>query len=119
MTGPVSWVQTTCAPWQPPPLPLVDVVAPPLPPAAIVPPVPLPPAAVLLEDMGALGGIARRGIRHLREGLLARLLGPEREEVGRALAQAQVDVERLVTTHGKEALNARPDDAGGDPAAAT
>lgn len=76
------------------------------------------PAAVLLADMGALGGVARRGVRHLREGLLSRLLVPEREEVGRALAQARADVEKLVTTYEKEARSARPDDAGGDPAAA-
>jgi hypothetical protein len=69
-------------------------------------------------DLGALGGVARRGVRHLREGLLARLLLPEREEVGRALAQARADVEQLVTTFEKEARSARPDDAGGDPAAA-
>jgi hypothetical protein len=72
---------------------------------------------VLLADLGAVGGAARRGARHLREGLLARLLAPEREEVGRALAQARADVEKLVTTYEKEARNARPDDAGGDPAA--
>jgi len=76
------------------------------------------PAAVLLADLGALGGVARRGARHLREGLLARLLAPEREEVGRALAQARADVERLVTTYEKEERNARPDDAGSDPAVA-
>jgi len=76
------------------------------------------PAAVLLADLGALGGVARRGARHLREGLLARLLAPEREEVGRAFTQARADVERLVTTYEKETGNARPDDAGGDPAAA-
>jgi ParB/RepB/Spo0J family partition protein len=75
------------------------------------------PAAVLLADFGAVGGAARRGGRHLREGLLARLLAPEREEVGRALAQARVDVERLVTTYEKEAGHARPDDPGRDPAA--
>lgn len=74
------------------------------------------PAAVLLADLGALGGVARRGARHLREGLLARLLAPEREEVGRALAQARADVEKLVTTYEKEAHHARPDDAGGNPA---
>jgi hypothetical protein len=73
---------------------------------------------VLLADLGALGGVARRGVRHLREGLLGRLLLPEREEVGRALAQARADVEKLVTTYEKEARSARPDDAGGDPAAA-
>jgi len=77
------------------------------------------PAAVLLADLGALGGVARRAIRHLREGLLARLLAPEREEVGRALAQARADVERLATTHEKEARHAGRDDAGSDPAAAT
>lgn len=75
------------------------------------------PAAVLLADLGAVGGAARRGARHLREGLLARLLACERDEVGRALGQAQSDVERLVTSYQKEARSARPDDAGGDPAA--
>ena len=75
------------------------------------------PAAVLLSDLGAVGGAARRGDRHLREGLLSRLLPPEREEVGRALAQARADVDRLATTHEKEARRARPDDAGRDPAA--
>lgn len=75
------------------------------------------PAAVLLSDLGAVGGAARRGDRHLREGLLSRLLPPEREEVGRALAQARADVERLATTYEKEARRARPDDAGRDPAA--
>ncbi len=75
------------------------------------------PAAVLLDDLGAVGGAARRGASHLREGLLGRLLAPERTEVERALAQARSDVERLVTTYEKEARNARPDDAGGDPAA--
>jgi hypothetical protein len=75
------------------------------------------PATVLLDDCGAVGGAARRGARHLREGLLARLLAPERAEVERALAQARSDVERLVTTYEKEARSARPDDAGGDPAA--
>ncbi len=77
------------------------------------------PAAVLLADLGALGGVARRAIRHLREGLLARLLAPEREEVGRALAQARTDVERLATTYEKEARHAGRADAGSDPAAAT
>jgi ParB/RepB/Spo0J family partition protein len=75
------------------------------------------PAAILLDDFGAVGGAARRGARHLREGLLARLLAPERTEVERALAQARSDVERLVTTYEKEARSARPDDAGSDPAA--
>ena len=75
------------------------------------------PAAVLLADLAALGGVARRGARHLREGLLARLLVPEHEEVARALAQARADVERLVTTYDKEARRARPDHAGGNPAA--
>ena len=77
------------------------------------------PAAVLLADLGALGGVARRTIRHLREGLLARLLAPEREEVERARAQARADVERLATTYEKEARHAGRDDAGSDPATAT
>jgi ParB/RepB/Spo0J family partition protein len=75
------------------------------------------PAAMLLADLGAVGGAARRCGRHLREGFLARLVATEREEVGRALAQARADMERLVITYEKEASSARPDDAGRDPAA--
>jgi len=75
------------------------------------------PAALLLADLGALGGVARRAARHLREGFLARLLEPEREEVGRALAQVRADMAKLVTTYDKEASGARSGDARRDPAA--
>ncbi len=72
---------------------------------------------VLLSDLGALAGIARRGLRHLREGLVEKLLKAERVEVGRALAQAKADTAQLFTRCEKEVGNARPSDAGGDPAA--
>jgi ParB/RepB/Spo0J family partition protein len=77
------------------------------------------PAAVLLSDLGALGGVARRGARHLREGLLKRLVASELEEVGRALAQARADVERFVTDYEREAQSARPDHESRDPALAS
>ena len=60
------------------------------------------PAAVLLADLGALGGIARRGLRHLREGLARQLAPPEREEVRRCLAQSKADVLHLVDSCEKE-----------------
>ncbi len=65
------------------------------------------PAAVLLADLGALGGIARRGLRHLREGLARRLAAPEREEVRRCLAQAKADVLHLINSCEKEMGDAR------------
>ena len=74
-------------------------------------------AAVLLSDFGALGGVARRALRHLREGVAARLAAPERDEVRRALAQARADVSQLFTRCEKEVGHARPDDAVRDPAA--
>ena len=76
------------------------------------------PAAVLLADLELLGGVARRLLRHAREGLLARLLAPERQEVARALMQGRTDVDRLTTLFEKELRDARPDDTAGDPAAA-
>lgn len=74
-------------------------------------------AAVLLSDLGALGGVARRGLRHLREGLAERLVPAERGEVGRALAQARADTLQLFTRCEKEVNDARPGDALRDPAA--
>ncbi len=76
------------------------------------------PAAVLLSDLGALGGVARRGLRHLRDGLAQRLAPPERDEVRRALAQARADVLQLFARGDKEVGDARPDDPLRDPAAA-
>jgi ParB/RepB/Spo0J family partition protein len=76
------------------------------------------PAAVLLSDLDALGGMARRGVRHLREGLAKRLLAPERAEVRRALLQARADALQLFTRCHKEVGDARPDDPLRDPAAA-
>jgi ParB/RepB/Spo0J family partition protein len=59
-------------------------------------------AAVLLADLGALGGVARRGLRHLRDGLAQHLAPPERGEVRRCLAQAKADVLHLVASCEKE-----------------
>ncbi len=64
-------------------------------------------AAVLLADLGALGGLARRGLRHLRDGLAGQLAPPEREEVRRCLAQAKADVLHLVASCEKEIGDAR------------
>jgi hypothetical protein len=76
------------------------------------------PAAVLLSDLSALGGVARRGLRHLRDGVAARLADPERSEVHRALAQAKLDTEQLFTRCEKEVSYAGSDHPVGDPAAA-
>lgn len=80
-------------------------------------PAELAPAAVLLGDLGALGGVARRGLRHLHLGLARRLAPPERDEVGRALAQAKADAEHLFTRYDKEVGDARRDHPLRDPAA--
>ncbi len=75
------------------------------------------PAAVLLSDLGALAGIARRGLRHLRDGLAQRLASSECDEVRRALAQAQGDAGHLFTRCEKEVGDAGPDDPLRHPAA--
>jgi ParB/RepB/Spo0J family partition protein len=75
------------------------------------------PAAVLLSDLGALGGVARRALRHLRDGLARRLVPHERDEVRRAAVQARSETDQLFTRCEKEVGDARPDDAIRDPAA--
>lgn len=62
--------------------------------AASAPP---PPSATqrFLDDLGVLGGIARRALRTLQEGLWQQLLESERLEVGHAFARAKADLERL------------------------
>lgn len=49
-----------------------------------------------LNDLGALGGVARRACRALQEGLLQQLLEAERREVEEAFARAKTDLERLL-----------------------
>jgi ParB family transcriptional regulator, chromosome partitioning protein len=58
---------------------------------------PVPPSATqrFLDDLGALGGIARRVLRALQEGLWQQLLETERLEVHQAFARAKADLERL------------------------
>jgi hypothetical protein len=65
------------------------------------------PAQQLLGDFGALGGVARRANRHLRDGLARRLTAPERHEVGQCVRQAKADVTGLLALCDKEI-----DDAG-------
>ncbi len=58
---------------------------------------PTPPSATqrFLNDLGALGGIARRALRALEAGLWQQLLESERLEVHQAFARAKADLERL------------------------
>ena len=70
---------------------------------------PAPPSATqrFLDDLSALGGIARRALRALHEGLLPQLPESERLEVGHAFARAKADLERLLhrfdLEHGRHA----------------
>ena len=59
---------------------------------------PAPPSAAqrFLDDLGALGGIARRGLRTLQGGLLPQLLENEQLEVKEAFARAKADLHRLI-----------------------
>ena len=54
------------------------------------------PARQLLGDFGALGGVARRAHRRLRDGLAQRVMAQqEREEVRQCVRQAKVDIAAL------------------------
>jgi hypothetical protein len=56
----------------------------------------------LLGDFGALGGIARRASKRLREGAARELAAEERDEVLRCLAQAKADAHALFALSDKE-----------------
>lgn len=59
-----------------------------------------------LNDLGTLGGIARRARRPLEQGLLQQLLPVERTEVCEAVARTKTEVESLFTRFDREAGHA-------------
>lgn len=73
---------------------------------------------ILLDDFGALGGVARRAHRRVQGGLLQRLVAGEREEVDRCFTQARSDAETLFRRWERETSHAGPVAADGDPRAA-
>jgi hypothetical protein len=87
--------------------------------AAAQTPAPTPKSAgqELLDDLGALGGIARRVTRRLREGVARSLLADERADVQRCARQARSDGEALWRLTDKELSDAGPDHPRGDPQA--
>jgi len=69
---------------------------------------PAAPSAIerWLNDLGAIGGIARRARRPLEQGLLEQLLTIERREVCEAVARTKADVESLFNRFDREAGHA-------------
>jgi len=63
-------------------------------------------AHVLLEDLGALGGIARRVSKRLREGQARELAKEKREELARCVKQASADTQALFALADKELCDA-------------
>lgn len=59
-------------------------------------PAPLSATQGFLQDLGALGGIARRAYRTLQQGLLQQLLDSERLEVKEAFTRVNADLQRLI-----------------------
>ena len=70
------------------------------------PPADVRPASLILQDLGALGGIARRAHRRLREGLGQKLQGPERDEVRERMRQVRGDTDGLFDRCEKELADA-------------
>ena len=76
------------------------------------------PTQLLLDDLGAMSGIARRARRRLEQGLLPRLLAGEREEVARLFAQTRADTQGLFTRFDREATDVGRVHANSNPEAA-
>jgi ParB family chromosome partitioning protein len=64
------------------------------------------PAQQLLSDLGALGGLCRRTIQRLRQGIARGLLQPERAELRQCLKHTRADVEALLELADKEMSDA-------------
>lgn len=79
---------------------------------------PAGPGELLLGDIGALGGIARRARERLPKGAVRELLPPELQELGRRAAAAQGDVEQLMRELAKEIDDAGRAHQGNDSEAA-
>jgi ParB family transcriptional regulator, chromosome partitioning protein len=75
------------------------------------------PAEVLLGDFGALGGIAQRLARRLREGAGRQLTPADRAAVRHCAQLTRVHLDALATLTEKELADARPEDPRSDPAA--
>jgi hypothetical protein len=74
------------------------------------------PVEVLLGELGALGGIARRTRKRVGE-LAVQLGTAEREKVRRALELARTEASALFHRCNREFIDARPEAADGDPRA--
>ncbi|KAF0169890.1 MAG: nuclease [Limisphaerales bacterium] len=75
------------------------------------------PAQLLLGDLGALSGLARRCARRLSDGLAARLSPDERALTWRCAQQGRADTQTLFALTDKELRNARPEHTHGHSAA--
>ena len=71
-------------------------------------------ARVLSEDLGQMGGVARRLHRRLREGVARRVRPHERDDVSRCASQAETDTCEAVKRLRKEFEDAGRNDASGD-----
>lgn len=71
----------------------------------------------LVADFDILASVARRATRRLREGMLGRLLPPERVDVARCFRMAQDEMARLGRHMEKEVDDARPGATSSDPGA--
>lgn len=64
------------------------------------------PAQQLEQDLGAMGGIARRALARVQGGAVQQLLPPEQARLRRTASGAQHEVEHLVSAIEKEIPNA-------------
>lgn len=71
----------------------------------------------LVADFDILASVARRATRRLRDGVISRLLPPEKADVARCFRMADDEMARLTRHMEKEVDDARPGDPAGDPGA--
>jgi precorrin-2 methylase len=68
-----------------------------------------------MDDLDMLAAVARRARRRLRQGVVRRLLPPERQEVQRLAAVAHDEMARLAERLREEEADAAPGNPPGDP----